>query len=513
MKKAVIVISAHLKLQSLQKYVNEVKLCDKVVFVTSQQLYPNEIIILSSIFGCIEIVCFADLMTDEEGEMCDSKCFEPFLQSGRTDYKYMSDYFRSLTIMKNQLLVDKVEAKYHPSVKIVASDDLGIELKVWIERGYKKIDCEYYFEENPPSSCGVLSKLFSKDILKRIKAVARHYKINYPENVYVSTYRGKKMLFYGHPERVAYRMSVVFKKSKTEALRAWIVKILFFLFKININKDVVNLTSLHEYGNHSYFDIIDSPSFNNVLIQDGYLPSNDTTRYLYFYGKYSHYYSWDRLGNMLFDYYKLPVEIMPFRKNYALPMPRFNKVKKVLCVSSGAGDWTAIKNRSDDERVVVLLGELAKKYPEISFVLRCHPSWVSPAIQGVNSISRVVDYIQSLGVSNYVVSSNIPSITDSNGEFVCSHSRNSFEKDLQDVDLVLGVHSVAQIDAALKSIPFATVNLSGRRNLFKSISDLGFPYCEDFASVDRLINSIENNDFQEKYTKAVFNYNKIIEMN
>ena len=42
-KNAVIVISSHLKLSSLKEFVNETISCDRIIFVTSQQLYPNEI--------------------------------------------------------------------------------------------------------------------------------------------------------------------------------------------------------------------------------------------------------------------------------------------------------------------------------------------------------------------------------------------------------------------------------------------------------------------------------------
>ena len=506
-KNAVIVISSHLKLSSLKEFVNETISCDRIIFVTSQQLYPNEILLLTKIFGDIETCCFSDLMSDSEGEACDANSFIPYKEQGKTNYRQMGAYFDDLTKEKNKLLIKKVEAKYTPSIKLIASADLGIVVDEWLKEGYKKISGEYYYvdiKSTPP----LMKRIFQKHLLKRI---ARRLKINFPEHVYVSEYEGQKLLFFGHLERAGYRFNLTFKESKTEAFKTWIVKNLYFFFHIKWKRNVQYMTTLHEYGNYAYYDLIDDPAFNNLLIQDGYLPPNDTTRYLYFYGKYSKYYSWDKLGSKLFNYYNLPVSIMPFRKNYPLPIPKFNKVRKVLCVSSGAGDWTAIKNRSDDERVVVVLGKLAKKYPDIQFVLRCHPSWVSPGIQGVNSIQRVVDYISYLGVSNYVVSSNIPSIKDKDGNFVCSHSRNSFEKDLEGVDLVLGVHSIAQIDAALKSIPFATVNLSGRRNLFKSISDLGFPYCENYEMVESIIENIETQSFKDNYIKAVNLYNKVIE--
>lgn len=507
MKNAVIVISAHLKLKSLGRYVDEVHNCDKIIFITTQQIYPNEVDILQNIFGNnIDFVCFSDLMTDAEGEKCDNDAFVPFRENGRTGFRHMGEYFIALTQLKNELIISKVQEKFHPSVKLVASEDLGIDADSWAKAGYRKLNCEYYYIDThviPP----LYKRVFSGNLLLRIM---RRLKINKPEKVYVSKYNGKRLLFFGHLERVAYRLNIDFVESRKEAYKVWITKLLYFFFHIKLRRNVCYLTTLHEYGNYAYYDLIDKKGFSNWLIQDGYLPENDSSRYLYFYGENSSYLTWDKLGNKLFEYYSLPHKILPFRNTTSLPNPEFREVKKVLCVSSGAGDWMAIKNRSDDERLVLVLGELAKKYPQIEFVIRCHPSWVSPGIQGVNSIQRVVDYIQYLKLDNFKVSSNIPPIKDEKGNFVCSHNRNSFEKDLENVDLVLGVHSIAQIDAALKKIPFATVNLSGRRNLFKSISDLGFPYCENIEMVESIIKNIETQSFKDNYIKAINLYNKVI---
>ena len=51
---------------------------------------------------------------------------------------------------------------------------------------------------------------------------------------------------------------------------------------------------------------------------------------------------------------------MPIRKKLFLPEARYpQKLRKVLCAASGTGDWTAIKNRSDDDRLVWAIGKVA----------------------------------------------------------------------------------------------------------------------------------------------------------
>ena len=69
------------------------------------------------------------------------------------------------------------------------------------------------------------------------------------------------------------------------------------------------------------------------------------------------------------------------------------------------------------------------------------------------------------------------------------------------------------IDGAMERIPFASVNLSGRRNLWQGITDLGFPHCEDVESIARVIESVMDKDFQANYINAIERYNKIIQEN
>ncbi len=508
MKTAVIVFSTHLKLGSLDKVLSYTSECDRIILLTCQYVFENEREKIEKIIKSPEYVCFADLMTDSDGEKCDLEAFLPYQKSGNLSLKAMYAYFNDLTRMKNQMLVEKVSATYKPDIKLILSGDLGIDEDVWTENGYTEIVCEYYYQDTEEFRKPLYKKLFQKNILHKI---AKRFYLNYPENLFVAYYEGKKILFHGHLERAGYRINLDFQRSKKESFKHWIVKLLYVLFRIRVRRDnVINMTTLHEYGNYAFYEMIDIPEFNNYLFQDGMLPVNDCCKYLFFYGKNSHFYTWDKLGNKVFEYHNIPAEILPFRNTFSIPEPNFKKVKNVLCVSSGAGDWTAIKNRSDEDKTVAAIVEMAKRHPEIQFVYRCHPSWVNPTTQGVNSIQRLYDYFDWLNLPNIRVSSNIPSNRDKNGSVVVSHKRSSLDSDLKDADFVFGVHSISMIDGAMKNIPFASVNLSGRRNLWQGISDLGFPNCEDLESIEKILTSVESKEFQEPYLKAVAKYNQII---
>ena len=151
---------------------------------------------------------------------------------------------------------------------------------------------------------------------------------------------------------------------------------------------------------------------------------------------------------------------------------------------------------------------MAKRFPEIKFTYRCHPTWVHPCNVGVNAINRVNDYFESLGLHNLILSSNIP-IANTGKTFQLSFARSSLEEDLKNTDFVFGEHSISMIDAAFKGIPFSSVNLTRRRNFFIGINELGFPTCSSHEDIENVINKITNQEFQVNYLKAVDNYNKM----
>lgn len=264
------------------------------------------------------------------------------------------------------------------------------------------------------------------------------------------------------------------------------------------------MTTFHE---EAHWGLPDHKNFNAKKIQDGYLPPNYSSKYLRFYGSETEFYAWDEIGCHTFQYHHLKYAIMPFRKKLYLPTPNYPKqVRKVLCVASGAGDWTAIKNRSDEDMMLWAFGKVAAMFPNIEFVYRCHPVWVHPQHQGVNSIQRAAEYYDWLKLPNLKLSGNIPN-ANQNGEFVLSYKRSSFEEDLKDVDIVIGEHSVSMLDAGFKNILFASCNVTGHRNFWEDITNLGFPRCESIEEIANLLRSLTTQEFKESYQQAIKNYN------
>lgn len=484
----IFVFTQNLKINSFEKF-SHLGGNDNV-FITTHFLFENERTYLSNLFPNCEFKTFADFLTDEEMADCDIKAFSPTMKH--------SEYVDAIKKLKNRLVVKKVLEQYSSKNKFILSDDLGIDISEWQQQGFNRLKGSYYYKEQRLSRIirALKQTIASCSLLRKIYHLFKKPQYN-PEEVSVATYDGRKYVFLGKLDRIGYRLNIQFAKSHEvcEALNKG---------QYESKDSCTYMTTWHEQGKCR---IPDDDNYTVRWAQDGYLPPNYTHYDYSFKPNNVIYYCWDVLGTQLFKNKKLPFEIIPFRKKLYLPIPVFPQdVNRVLIVASGSGDWTALKNRSDDDIMVDAFVQMAKRFPEIKFTYRCHPTWIHPTTVGVNAINRVHDYFKSLGLPNLILSSNIP-IANTGKTFQLSFSRSSLEEDLKNADLVFGEHSISMIDAAFKGIPFSSVNLTNRRNFFIGINNLGFPTCSYHEDIARIITKITNADFQRSYIKAVENYN------
>ena len=80
---------------------------------------------------------------------------------------------------------------------------------------------------------------------------------------------------------------------------------------------------------------------------------------------------------------------------------------------------------------------------------------------------------------------------------------------MKKADIVFGEHSVSMIDGAFKNIPFASVNLTDRRDFACGLTELGFPNCKNADDIVKVIQEFTTPEYQKKYLQAVKNYNEM----
>lgn len=488
--KKLFLFSQNVKLSSFENLKPYWNKGDEIILFTTHHLFENEIEYLKSIFGDFEYICYSMFLNDFEQEEIDKA-------ADNENVKDVFDYYNQVRLIKNQRIADIICEKYKDSDKYILSNDLGIEESVWLKKGFKKISLEYYYDW--PKTNGLKSCI--KVCLKKIPfAVSLYRKLRgqnetpYGDDVYSTVWNEKKIIFIGRLQRVGYRIGLDLKKDETEIRN--------LDNHIYHKKDECQyITSIHE---RTKCNVPNSPDYDVRYIQDGYLPPNYSACDLKYIPKNVEYYSWDIMGSRHFQYHNIPVSIMPFRNKLYMPEPVFpKKVKTVLVATSGTGDWTAQKNRSDDDLMVMAFVEVARRLPDVQIIYRAHPTWIYPVHVGVNSINRVAEYFEWTKLPNIRLSVNIPNMK------LLSFPRSSLEEDLKQADIVFGEHSVSMIDAAFKNIPFASVNLTTRRDLFCGLTELGFTSCKSADDIIKVINDISINGYQQKYLQAVKKYNEM----
>lgn len=493
----IVLFSQNLKLESLKNRIKEITVEDGVCFLTTHFLFENERDYLKKMFGNCEFKTFADFLTDSEMALCDTQAYT----SREMAY---TDYLSGLKYKKNEIVANKILSVHHPKYKYSISDDLGIDGQVWKDNGFKYIKAEYYYTEPVSAKYYIKKILFSSKTIDRMYHKIKSNKVQHiPEEVHVGYFEGRKYVFLGKLSRIGYRLDIDFKPSEEECEK-------LNRGQFETKETCTYMTTWHEHGK---CNVPDNQKYDVRWAQDGYLPPNYSHKDYFFKPDNVKYYCWDILGTQLFKNQGLPYEMIPFRKKLYLPESKFpSEVKNVLIVASGSGDWTALKNRSDDDIMVDAFVQMARRFPNIHFTYRCHPTWVHPQNVGVNAINRVHDYFKWLNLPNLTLSSNIPPMFDATGKYKLSFSRTSLEEDLKQADFVIGEHSISMIDAAFKKIPFFSVNITNRRSFFVGITDLGFPCCSTIEEIGNMIKNIDTESFRNMFLKAVDNYNKMTDM-
>ncbi len=460
----VIVFSQNVKISSFDKKKSEIDCSNKILMLTSHRLLLNERLYLESIFPQIEYISFGELLSDKENEIID--------KTSINDSPSVTQYYRKIMIRKNELIYEKIVEKYGKIDKgYVCCADLGIYRLFWLNKGFSLLEMDYYHK---------------KDELKS-------------DEFWVSDYNGKKLIFLGKLSRVGYRMELTWKHSADDYTN--------YLKGVYLTKDKCQyLTTIHEAGK---VRIPDNEMYDVRYIQDGYLPPNYSSLYMRYKPNNVSYYAWDTMSKEAFDNADVKADIMPFRRILFLPSTSINrKLKRILVATSGPGDWTAQKNRSDEDFAIEIFAELAKRNPDIQIIYRCHPTWPNPEHNGVNSINRIKEYIEYLGIQNIHLSQKMPKEEMSSNAL--SFERSSMDQELEGIDLVMGEHSISMIDGGLKGIPFASYNFSNRRNLFEGINRFGFPYCQNIEDIQKLIERYGTKEFEKEYNDAIDGYNRML---
>lgn len=450
--------------------------------LTPHFLFPPEREALES--GC-GVTClfrtFHDLLDTADMERCDGEADRQVAARGPRREDRVTEYYATLTSLKNQRLAERVREAFDVQGGAVLCGDLGIVPAVWRDLGLA--------DRVPPVATRTLTR---RQRVRRL--LARPMPWHYLE------WQDQRWLLLGPPERVGQYLdrSAVTLRPVGRIAACWLNLQLVMtrrlrpdsrwavagLRPVNVlwrrgRLPVTRLAAAVHEHNAAVALLAAALGLECVNLQDSFLPSYYPSCYLRYRPAVREFLVWDRFSQGIFRRHGLVSRVWPAYRSWQLPFiepSTWAPVRRVVYLASGAGDWTALKNRSDEDLVLTLLAEAARLRPDVTFRYRPHPLWLHPEHQGLDSIRRAVAWVESLALPNLHVSQGA---RDDGQGFARSGNLSavgsSVDEDIAWADLVLGEHSQTLLVAAQRGKVIAGLNVSRHPPYFGDYARVGFP--------------------------------------
>lgn len=517
---AVVVLSQSCTIEKLNSVLADLQCYKSVICLSTHHFFQYERkIIADTISTQVIFHQFADFLTDVEMEACDIKADGLIVKKyNYRNIKLLGEYYENIKRIKNTTVIMNLENLYVVDKYYILSDDLGIDIDAWKgDKSIISISCNYSNESDIRTSSwlGNIKKRYN------IFMGSAHYLCNGQERFIVLGSIGRvKQYFHKNTIISQPAISITIFLLLTHLIyksnivnnndNSIVTKIIRMLFKILMYDNVPLACTIHGF-NRFYSELARVVNVPLHCIQDGFLPNNYTSKYLLYYESVSEFLVWDSFSMEIFDNHQLKSRISKIFFDVRLPRidekPR--KIKNVLVLTSGAGDWTAIKNRSDDDLLLELFVRVAIALPHIKITYRPHPLWVHPSHQGINSISRVETYLKLENLPNLSISAG--SVKESiayKDDNDLSRKSTTIQEEVNKTNIIFGEHSQSLINGARNKKLFGSVNITNRRSIFKIYDDLGFPH---FKSHQEIISFIK--DFEVSAGNAMMYNNSVDRFN
>lgn len=449
---------------------------------------------------------FYHYISETEMRYCDEQADRNIQKIFLDRERHIYHYYDEIKFLKNQIICNNIQVDYKIDAVICLAEDLGIERSIFSDK---------WAETKQTSSFGFLKKVAS-GLQRMVFRIGKIFRVKTKITVLVGD--GGPFYLLGEYERVTqyfdpdkYSLtppSCVSNIVLGAMLRVCLIRSLDikFLDKIAVvlllglgciaKKFLTKSNYPIAAPMHAYIDafgwVAKFRSVPCLSIQDGYLPVNYSSAYLKYRVGVSSYLIWDTLSAGLFESNGLDYRVWGCFQRNDIPKVIESpiKVRQVLFLASGAGDWTALKNRSDEDLAFLAYLDVAKEYKHIKFIYRPHPLWVHPDHQGARSIERVSRFCQiqaceNLSVSGGAISDAANFLEDGN----LSAGSTSIADDIATSDIIFGDHSQVLLTAAEKGKMVASVNRCQRQSFFYGHTSLGFPLLESSDDMKMFISN------------------------
>jgi hypothetical protein len=461
----VIFCCSELKVQNLRKKINT---SESIVIISTDAFYDNEKNDFQLIYKHIEFYTFVDFLSDKEFESIDyeviNKC-KKWVDSG----SYYTEYVRLQKYVKLCKIYNKLIKQYQNPRFFYHTFDLGISREFILEKHISNLG-EAEVETKSRWNLARLKRIlnFRSPAAAVMEDWVHKVDLFFFEDKYYLILNGLKRLRSLKGELI-YQGYINLKNYKSDILA------------LIPNVDVENLVvcvEIHQYS-HSFSKIFT----DLVLLIDSYQPPNYTRSYFEMYSSSCSYGCLSKMDELFFESNSLKIDRTCQFLESSLRLerlPEMNLVKSeistVVLLLQCTSEWTALINRSDVNSLVNVFIKLAGVNPNIDFIIRPHPLMTIPQHDGVNSVDRIINYINFMNLKNITVSDR------------------SLEDDITRANLFIAEYSTTLFDAMIAGKIWISCNVTGRRNYFEPFSSLGFLHAESYSELESLFKKVMKKD-------------------
>lgn len=425
------------------------------IFVSTHAYYPDEREKIEALVkDRVDFFSFADFLDRQELNGIDEQARHELDAAAMRPRSYIAAYESRVSAIKNELVREKVEQAYNFEA-LFCANGLGVEQSLWASPNMKPIPAAQDDRKNG----------FPRRVLNRAARFRR-----------LSLYRDSQYsyLIMGTVRRIGLTQPAHFSINLPVVLDLLVIPLLWALGSL---RSVRICCSIH-----------DPHRLAGFVFVDGYHPSNYPYSYLGSYDKATVFLVSTALAGQWFQRHGFEVEIA----HELLHPPLFREIeveeqtrKSVLLLLNHAGDWGAIINRSDTDKLVMAFCNVARRLPETEFVIRPHPTSIHPKHEGRSAITRLRGFVEWLSCSNVTMSGA------------------TLDEDISGAGLCISEYSLTLINCYERGVPGLIANLSGRQSLMEDYQSFGFAYVD---SEDAMFTAIS--DFVKRPDTFTGNQNR-----
>lgn len=402
--------------------------------------------------------------------------------------KYTSIYQRELldeiTFVKNKFIYDRLlentgvtsDTKFFVFCQSFDLMNLGISYKFW-----KTLPAEIH-QTGPLSWTFLLMKKITSIILIRYCVYILRALLLSIVPTKVKVYEDRDKFYLLSKKRIV-------TKSELGYFNKWIVPVFCNFTKAYLAAPVhssTNLNSMYPFLNRNKM----------VMVQDAFRP----TTYSPYYYALSFFESKIIPKSAIDKTYFQNAGIDVFPLNTLIERQRLvaNKSRKLeittICLTlNHAGNWSSLISRSDTDGLIIVFGELAKRYTGLNFIVRLHPNSDQLKGEGVGWINRIKHQVGLLDLKNLSVSSA------------------TLEDDWQRAQVFISEYSLSAVEALRFGKIVLFLNLTQRRSFVKDLTDVGFIEANSYEALIENLDYIVDkpNEVNRKLIASIDSFNQL----